>query len=289
MPDSRNLALSYIAHCLDQQLGFPISDFFKTLTAVGEIKSEKTLWRNFYSETPVRIGNFETFWAMVETAVETFLNTSSYEKRTASKTWSAKKDEWKQLCRSFFTWQGGRSEEMERARKKVLDQFKPVFNLLDKGTAYSLQHNFPALAAVTIDDVSFLLSFLARTDAEKEALMEKMLQCKTVDTNTMLGYVKSKEMQCWVNLIKGDYSDTARRTPNDIWELFAEKFIGLSLPQYFIVLSFLEVPLLQQTNEINPKTGKITIRLPGSVDLDLLLLFKYFLVPEERKKLLERT
>lgn len=302
--DNRGLALGYIAEYLESRLGFRKDIFLEWLSPEdGNGPSEKTLRRYIKGETPMKRWSFEEFWNMVEKAVQQYLEYNEMGKSTvshAAETWEQEKETLEGVCRLFFLDlnaperaadfpEGGQGlfETGERYKRQVLDSIKPVFEVLEAGIQYSLQENFPALAAVTAEDIAFWGDTLTMTEEEKAGLKTEMLQGATVDAGTMLACLQSEEVRCWVDFRNGDYRDTARNAKGT-WERFREKFMALMPWQFPVTAWFLLTPFLVACAGVDPTAGKVKVQLPTKEDIDLLLLFKYCIAPEERERLLEK-
>ncbi len=298
--DNRSLALYHIANYVEHRLGFSKADFIEWFSEEQGGKSEKTLWRYIRGDSPMKKWSFEQFWGLVESTVQHYLEYDKDMGRPltphAAEIWEQEKAEQEERCRFYFLTleatertadfpEAARDllEIAEKDKRETLEDIRPVFEKLDQETAYRLRRNFPALASTTAEDALFLAHFLTRTEEEKETLKAAMLQGATVDAETMLACLQSEEVRCWADLKNGDYEDTSRKAKGS-WDEFCEKFMELSLLQYPGVSLFLKTPLLLAFNNIDPKTGKATVKLPGEVDLDLLLLFKYCLAPKERER-----
>lgn len=301
--DNRGLALGYIAEYLGSRLGFRKSDFIEWFSEEKEGKSEKTLMRYIRGETPMKKWSFDEFWALVESTVQKYFEYDRLGKPLvphAAETWEKEKGTQEALCRLFFLDldapdraadfpEAGQQlfEIAERYKQQFLDSVKPVFEALDEDTAYSLQKNFSAFAAVTAEDTAFWGDILNMTAEEKEEKKAAMLQGATVDAGTMLSCLQSEEVRCWVDLRNGDYKDTARNAKGT-WERFSEKFMALMPWQFPVTAWFLLTPFLVACAGVDPAAGKIEVQLPTQEDIDLLLLFKYCIAPEEREQLHEK-
>lgn len=300
--DNRGLALGYIAEYLESRLGFRKSEFIEWFSEEKGSKSEKTLMRYIRGDTPMKSWSFEEFWGMVEEVVKQYLEYDKMGKPTAphaAKIWEEEKGKQEMFCRMFFLDPDASDraadfpetgqqlfEDAEWYKRQFLSSVKSVFEALNEDIAYSLQKNFPAFAAVTVEDITFWDDILNMTAEEKEEMRTDMLQGATVDAGTMLACLQSEEVRCWVDLRNGDYRDTAR-TAKGTWERFSEKFMALMPWQFPVTAWFLLIPLLVACAGVDPTAGKIDAPLPTQEDIDLLLLFKYCLAPEERGKLLE--
>lgn len=297
--DTRSMALYHIANYLEKQLGFPKADFIEWFSMEEDGKSEKTLRRYIRGKSPMKKWTFGQFWAMVESTVQQYLEYEGMGKSPdlhAAETWEREKGEQEERCRFYFLDldatdraadfpEAARDllETAQREKRETLEDIRPVFKELDQETAYRLQRNFPALASTTAEDALFLAHILTRTEEEKEALKAAMRQGTTVDAGTMLACLQSEEVRCWADLKNEDYRDTSKKATGN-WERFCKQFMDLGLLQYPAVSLFLKTPLLLAFNNIDPETGKATVKLPSGDDLDLLLLFKYCLSPEERER-----
>lgn len=225
--DARSLALYHIANYLEQRLKFPKADFIEWFSMEDGGKSEKTLRRYIKGDSPMKKWTFEQFWDLVERTVQQYLEYEDIGRSLAphaAETWEREKGEQEEQCRLYFLDmddpdraedfpKAGRElfEAAERDKREILEALKPVFEVLAPETAYSLQRNFPALAAVTANDAVFLAHIMTRTAEEKEDLKAAMLKGATVDAGTMLAYLQSEEVQCWVNLKNDDYKDCQRQ------------------------------------------------------------------------------
>ena len=302
--DTRGLALGHIAEYLKNRLGFRKGEFIEWFSEEGKgSKSEKTLWRYIRGDTAMKDWTFEQFWGKVEGVVEKYFE---YDKEigrplapNAAEIWEREKGEQEERCRFFFLDLNvpERAEDFpeqakqifetaEKNKKKLLELIKPIFEALDDGTAYSLQHNFLALATVTAEDCLFMAHILTRTEEEKEALKAAMLQGVTVDAGTMLACLQSEEVRCWVNMKERDYTGTAKKSKG-IWEQFSDKFMKLTPLEFAHVSSFIEIPLLLALDRGGFEAEKVEVQLPSGDDIELLLLFKYCLTPEGRGQYLE--
>lgn len=299
--DSRGMALQYIINYLEEHFGLCQRDFINYFSAEKDGKSEKTLLRYMKGDSPMKKWTFEQFWNMVDSSVQQCFEYGDQKSLIphASETWKQEKAKHEEICRFFFLDLNvsDRSEDFPESirqlyiidnknKKELLDIIEPIFNALDESIAYSLQCNFSALAAVTSEDCLFWAHILTRTEEEKETLKGAMLQGHTVDAGTMLKYLQSEEVQCWVNLKNVDYSDTARKS-NRIWGRFKDKVMDLPPWQFAAFSSLVEIFLVTVLNKSTPGAEKIEIKLPTADDIELLLLFKYCLAPNEREKLLE--
>lgn len=300
--DARSLALYHMANYLEQRLKFPKADFIEWFSMEDGGKSEKTLRRYIKGDSPMNKWTFEQFWNMVENTVRQYLEYESMGKSlapNAAEIWEQEKAEQEKQCRFYFLDLNApeRSEDFpeearqifetaEQNKKKLLEHIKPIFEALDDGTAYSLQHNFLALATVTAEDCLFMAHILTRTEEEKEALKAAMLQGATVDAGTMLACLQSEEVRCWVNMKNVNYKGTARKS-NGIWEQFSDNFMKLTPLEFAHVSSFIEIPLLLALDRGGFEAEKVEVRLPSADDIELLLLFKYCLTPEGRGQYLE--
>lgn len=300
--DNRGLALGYIAEYLESRLGFRKGDFIEWVSEEKKGKSETTLRRYIKGDTPMKSWSFEEFWALVDKTVQLYLEYDD-DKRPlaphAAEIWEREKDTQEGFCRTFFLDLDaperaadfpeagqGLFETADWGKQHFLDSIKSVFEALNEDIAYSLQKNFPAFASVTKEDIAFWDEILNMTEEEKEQQKAAMLQGATVDAGTMLACLQSEEVRCWVNLRNGDYKDTARNAKG-IWERFSEKFMALMPWQYPATACFLLLPLLVASAGADPAARKIDVPLPTQEDIDLLLLFKYCLAPEERDRLLK--
>lgn len=301
--DTRGMALWYITEYLERHLSFPSNLFLGWLAGENleerkngekvenkkrkKRKSIKTLQRYIKGETAMKSWKFEEFWKMVEKAVHDYLR----DNPEITAIWEQEKAEQKEKCRNFFVdlnapERSGSFQEYAENRQELLKRIEPIFEALDKRIAYSLQANFPALASVTAEDCVFIAHVMTRTEEEKEALKVAMLQGATVDAGTMLAYLQSEEVRCWVDLEKHDYSNTARNS-KAIWERFSEKLMALTPWQYANVTLLIETILLLALDKGDPEAKGIEVKLPTADDIELLLLFKYCLDPDERGQYIE--
>lgn len=296
----RNFALDYIVRYAEKRLGCNRDDFIEWLTDSG--KSEKTMRRYIKGNTPMKCWTFQQFWELVTDTVQTYLEYDNYGRSInpdAATIWASEKDLVKQICNLFFIDLEDPDrisdlpddlrqyiEDGTAKHKGYLDTIKPIFEALDPAIAYSLQRNFPALASVTQDDIEFWDYILDMTADEKAAEKEVMLKEVRVNTETILEYLQSEEVRCWVDLKNTDYKDTARHAKGN-WERFREKFVALPLPQYLLTMSFLWTSLRPaSTGADHTEEEKVEIKLPGKEDVELLFIFKYCLPQNERTQFL---
>lgn len=300
--DARGLALYHIANYLEQRLKFPKADFIEWLSMEDGGKSDRTLQRYIKGDSPMKKWTFEQFWAMVESTVKEYLEYEDFGRPLvphAEEIWKQEKGQQEEQCRLYFMdldaperaadfpEPGQRLiERADEGKRRVLDAIEGVFKALNPNIQYSLQRNFLALTTVTAEDCLFLAHILTRTETEKEALKTAMLQEAAVDAKTMLAYLKSEEVLCWVNLMNRDYSDTARNSTK-IWDRFSDKFMALTVTQFSAVSQFIEIILLFAIDKKDLKAEKIEVELMTAEDIELLFLFKYFLTPEKRRPFLE--
>lgn len=300
--DSRGAALWYITEYLETRLKFRRNDFMEWFSMEDGGKSEKTLRRYIKGDSPMKKWTFEQFWNIVEGTVRQYLEYEDMGKPLvphAAEIWEQEKTKQEEICRCYFLDLNApeRSEDFpesaqrlyertDQNKKALLDTIKPIFKALDEGTAYSLQQNFPALASVTADDCVFIAHIMTRTEEEKKGLKAAMLQGATVDAGTMLACLQSEEVRCWSNLKNQDYTDTARKS-KALWERFSDKLMALMPWQYAAVSLLIETILLLALDKGDPEAKGIEVKLPTADDIELLLLFKYCLAPDEREQYME--
>lgn len=297
--DYRSLALDYILRYAERQFGIAPGDFIEWLTEDFARKSNKTIRRYLKGESPMKSWTFQEFWKIIYNNIQGHLENEGLWKKTtpnAAKIWAEEKERVEALCALFFLCSDTSIREADfteetqwhieveaSGKKKLLEGIRPIFEALDQVAAYSLQRNFPALSSVTSEDVEFWSHVLDMTETEKAEQKKEMRGRTTVDAGTMLDCLQSEEVRCWVDLKNADYKDTVRKTTMDNWKQFSEKFMALSLLQCSVTASFLLVSLQPvSSGPILSKQGKIEAMLPSGEDIDLLLLFKYCLAPEER-------
>ena len=298
--DCRYIALQYTATYMELRLNFSVGDFLFWFSEETDM-SEKTIWRYYRGETPMKRWTFEQYWNFVENIVQKYIDNDGATvppPPCATEIWAKGKVDLEKTCRVCFINPYDLSrladlpielqkviEVMDAHMRKCLEDIKPRLDMMGQKTLYSLLRNFPALVSVTMDDNMFLTKLLTMKPKEKESLKAAMLQGATVDAGTMLANLKCEEVRCWVDFKSTDYGDTSRKAKG-IWESFSEKFMDLSIAHYPAVTMFL-IMLPEMSYNCKASTTK---KMPDDSatydDLDLLLLFKYCLAPEEQKRLL---
>ena len=304
--DKRGLALLYITDYAEKRLGFSRNDFLAWLEDAEKGKSEKTLMRYINGESAMGKWTFKEFWALVEDAIEAYLeyeNSVKLHHSDATKIWNEENAKVKEKCRIFFydifapeeIRQSPHTDRLEKfgdsEKHATLKALRQIDLTVDCDTAYRLQKNFPALASVTVEDIKFMCMLRSQTREENAELKGAMLRGEPADTATILKNLQSADARCWVDIKNADYADVSRKQDKSYWwKRFCEKCEALDILQFQTTASFLITCLFSRGVKIDGNSTKpVNLLLPTADELDLLLLFKYCLSRKARAALLDKV
>lgn len=305
--DTRGLALTILANYLQKQLGFPKGVFFEWFSMEEGSPSDKTLWRYSRGETPMARWSFEEFWEKAGQTIKLYIEEditngktkeSKEKAQRAAEKWERDKYKIEQYCRVFFIDNSAveryadfpehMGDQMIEDSKDVLTAFQEVFIQLPAEMVYSIQRNFLAYSRVTTDDISLLKRILVLSQEEKKKLKTEMSQEAAESIEIILERLTSEEAQCWVHIRDIDYTDTVRKgnTQEKSWERFCKQCASLEPMQIVTTILFLVVTVSTPGPDFDPKEQTIEALPVTPDDIDLIMLFKYCLTPEARKKII---
>ena len=291
--DARALILSYIP----ERVGIPVMSFDYWVSCRLNKQAERMRDYRLLDSPMPGAWRFDDLFSAADGAVKDHFQNdrlNAAERVRGERWWESHRTEIKEDCRLFFLDLDS-TEQIEdypsaiqslaKSTERILIDFQEIFLHLTKRQAYKLQRDLPAYASVTARDLDFVGAMLSMRPNQRRELKTMLTGQEHDSMETILERTESGEWGHWVNVRNKKYTETSKdNSVAGSWVSFCKQYQSRYMLQCPLITVFLMETL------IAPGEGE-TVRIDktrfGPAEIDLFLMFKYFLTEGGRGAVLD--